>query len=81
MSLRPAEEEHGDVDGDNTSSLRDDDSPQWAQRSAFPQGELSRVSRRVATCIPSVPLAHLTQSNISKYCIVWPTAASRTTSL
>jgi hypothetical protein len=39
-----AEEEHGDVDGDGTtSSLDDEDLPRREQRSAFPDGELSRI--------------------------------------
>jgi hypothetical protein len=38
-----AEEEHGDVNGDGTSSLEDEDLPRWAQRSAFPDGELPRT--------------------------------------
>jgi hypothetical protein len=57
-----AEEEHGDVDGDGTSSLDDEDLPRWAQRSAFPDGELPHTHVLLVALLPTSFLPHLPTS-------------------
>ena len=57
-----AEEEHGDVDGDGTSSLDDEDLPRWAQRSAFLDGELARAHSLFVALLPASLLSHLPTS-------------------
>jgi hypothetical protein len=57
-----AEEEHDDVDGDGTSSLEDEDLPRWAQRSAFPDGELPRTHALLVALLPASLLFHLPTS-------------------
>jgi hypothetical protein len=57
-----AEEESGDVDGDDTSSLDDDYLPRWAQRSAFPDSELSRAHALLVALLPASLLSHLPTS-------------------
>lgn len=57
-----AEEEHDDVDGDGTSSLDDEDLPRWAQRSAFPDGELHRTHALLVALLPASLLSHLPTS-------------------
>ena len=57
-----AEEEHGDVDGDGTTSLDDEDLPRWAQRSAFPDGELPRTHALLVALLPASLLSHLPTS-------------------
>jgi hypothetical protein len=57
-----AEEEHGDVDDGGTSSLEDEDLPRWAQRSAFPDGELARTHALLVALLPASLLSHLPTS-------------------
>lgn len=57
-----AEEEHDDVDGDDSSSLDDDYLPRWAQRSAFPEGELHRAHALLVALLPASLLSHLPNS-------------------
>jgi hypothetical protein len=57
-----AEEDHGDVDGDGTSSLDDEDLPRWARRSAFPEGELPRTHALLVSLLPTSLLSHLPTS-------------------
>jgi hypothetical protein len=57
-----AEEEHGDVDDDGTSSLEDEDLPRWAQRSAFPDSEFPRTHALLVALLPASLLSHLPTS-------------------
>jgi hypothetical protein len=57
-----AEEEHDDADGDGTSSLDDEYLPRWAQRSAFPEGELPRTHALLVALLPASLLSHLPTS-------------------
>jgi hypothetical protein len=57
-----AEEEHDGVDGGGTSSLDDEDLPRWAQRSAFPDGELHRTHALLVALLPASLLSHLPTS-------------------
>jgi len=57
-----AEEEHGDFDGDGTSSLDDKDLPRWAQRRAFQGGELPRTHALLVALLPTSLLTHLPTS-------------------
>ena len=58
-----AEEEHDDLDdGDDTSSLGDEDLPRWAQRSAFRDGELPRAHALLVALLPASLLSHLPTS-------------------
>jgi hypothetical protein len=77
-----AEEEHGDVDDDGTSSLDDEDLPRWAQpRSAFPDGELPRTHALLVALLPASLLSHLPTSpdraELLNNFIVWPIALRR----
>lgn len=74
------EEEHGDVDGDGTSSLGDEDLPCWAQRSAFLDGELPRnhtllVALHLAPLLSTYP-PHQTELK-SEHFTIWPIALCR----
>ena len=51
-----AEEDDADYD---TSSVNDDDLPRWAQRNAFPDGELLRAHALVVALLPASFLSHL----------------------
>jgi hypothetical protein len=57
-----AEEEPDGVDGDDSSSLDDDYLPRWAQRSAFPEGELHRAHALLVALLPASLLSHLPNS-------------------
>ena len=59
-----AEEEHGDVDGDGTSSLDDEDLPRWAQRSAFPDGRAPSDSN--ALLVALLPASLLPPADITR---------------
>jgi hypothetical protein len=74
-----AEEEHDDIDGDDTSSLGDEElSRNCGTAQRIPgRRTLSRpwIARRAASRILSIPLAHLTRSNIPERFIVGSTQA------
>ncbi len=58
-----AEEEHDHVDDDDDASSVDDDGlPRWAQRSAFPDGELPRTHGLLIALLPASLLSHLPTS-------------------
>ncbi|KAH9987965.1 hypothetical protein BJV77DRAFT_1136506 [Russula vinacea] len=57
-----AEEEHDGVDGDDSFSMDDDYLPRWAQRSAFPEGELHRAHALLVALLPASLLSHLPNS-------------------
>jgi hypothetical protein len=51
-----AEEDDADYDA---SSVNDDDLPRWAQRNAFPDGELLRAHALLVALLPASFLSHL----------------------
>lgn len=57
-----AEEEHDGVDGGDSFSFDDDYLPRWAQRSAFPEGELHRAHALLVALLPASLLSHLPNS-------------------
>ncbi len=57
-----AEEEHDDVDGDDTSSLDDEYLARWAQRGAFSDNELHRAHALLVALLPASLLSHLPTS-------------------
>jgi hypothetical protein len=57
-----AEEEHDDVDGDDTSSLDDEDLARWAQRGAFSDSELHRAHALLIALLPASLLSNLPTS-------------------
>ena len=57
-----AEEEHDGIDGDGSSSLDDEDLPRWAQRSAFPDGELHRTHALLVALLPASLLSQFPTS-------------------
>ena len=68
-ALETLAEEHDAVDGDDTSSLDDEDLPRWAQRGAFPESQLQRAHALLVALLPAYLLSHL------------PTSPDRTTFL
>jgi hypothetical protein len=61
-ALQTLAEEHDYVDGDDASSVDDDHLPRWAQRSAFPEGELPRAHALLVALLPASLLPHMPTS-------------------
>ncbi|KAI9461406.1 hypothetical protein F5148DRAFT_1215302 [Russula earlei] len=56
------EEVDGDLHDDDASSVDDNALPRWAQRSAFPEGELERTHALLIALLPAFLLQHLPTS-------------------